>query len=116
MIIVLSLAVILFEIWYVAAFLVAYVRLSESRLLLLVGQGMMILLAFAYITYASALGKPLNAIVAFAPLVLSMVAMWIWQRVAPGLTRFAQSYPRGFIDVLRFRRPVTNLKRRVRTK
>ncbi|NNJ12641.1 hypothetical protein EKD04_020140 [Chloroflexales bacterium ZM16-3] len=116
MLVSLTLVVILFEIWYVSAFLAAYMRLRESRLLLLVGQGMMILLAFAYIAYASLGGQPINPIIALAPLVLSMVALGIWRAVAGSVPRFAQSYPRGFIDVLLFRRPASNLKRRVRTK
>jgi hypothetical protein len=112
----LTLVVILFEIWYISAFLAAYMRLRESRLLLLVGQGMMILLAFAYIAYASLGGQPINPIIAFAPLVVSMVTLGIWWAIAGSVPRFAQSYPRGFIDVLLFRRPASNLKRRVRTK
>jgi hypothetical protein len=113
----LTLVVILFEVWYVVAFLAAYLRLREPQLLLLVGQGMMILLSFCYIAYASILDLTLNPLIALAPLVVAMVALGIWRARAARLPRFAQSYPRGFIDVLLFRRPRTaDLKRRVRTK
>ncbi|WP_129633474.1 hypothetical protein [Candidatus Oscillochloris fontis] len=113
----LAFMVILFEIWYVAAFITAYLRLNESRLLLLVGQGLMILLAFLYILYADRNQLQVNPLIALAPLLVAMIAMGLWRVLAPKLPRFHQSYPRGFVDVLLFRRPqLTNLKRRVRTK
>ncbi len=107
---------ILFEIWYVAAFLAAYARLREPRVLLLVGQGLLILLSFSYIAYTLFGERPLNLIIAVAPLVLSLAALGVWRSSAGSVSRFAPSYPRGFIDVLLFRRPAANLKRRVRTK
>jgi hypothetical protein len=39
-----------------------------------------------------------------------------WRRVPAGLMQFLKSYPRGTVDVLAFRRPAADLKRRVRTK
>lgn len=108
--------VIVFEIWYIGAFLVAYVRLHESRLLLLVGQGIMILFSFSYMAYAAFGAISINLIIVLLPLLLSMIMLVTWRAVVDSVPRFAQSYPRGFIDVLLFRKPASNLKRRVRTK
>ncbi len=113
----LAFIVILFEIWYVAAFVTAYLRLNESRLLLLVGQGLMIMLAFLYIAYAARNQLQVNPLIALAPLLVAMIALGMWRVMATKLPRFHQSYPRGFVDVLLFRQPqATDLKRRVRTK
>jgi hypothetical protein len=112
----LAMLVILFEIWYVTAFLSAYAQLRDRLLLLLVGQGLAMIAAFGYLVYCVATGGQFSPVLVMALLLISLVLLLIWRGNAAKLTRFNQSYPRGFVDVLFFRKPIFDLKRRVRTK
>ncbi|WP_245863519.1 hypothetical protein [Candidatus Viridilinea mediisalina] len=114
--VVLIVFVILFELWYAAAFLYAYNQLGERSLLLPVGQAMLMLLAFAYLTLAVIYSAPANPLIVFGLLIGAMVVSLYWRRLPNGLPLFLRSYPRGTLDALAFRRPTTDLKRRVRTK
>lgn len=112
----LTIFVILFEIWYVVAFLVAYGQLRERAVLLPVGQGLALLAAFGYVAYASAAGLALNGPLMLGILIVAMGFSILWRRGLAKLPQFFKSYPRGTIDVMSFRRPAADLKRRVRTK
>jgi hypothetical protein len=108
--------VILFELWYAAGFLYAYSQLRERSLLLPVLQALLMLLAFAYLTLAVINGASANPLIVFGLLIGAMVVSLYWRRIPSGLNLFLRSYPRGTLDVLAFRRPASDLKRRVRTK
>lgn len=113
----LMLGFMLLDAWYVVAFLVAAIRLHEARLLLLAAQGGMIFISFSYIAYTLLGQLSFNPVIALVPLIFSIITLGIWWLAVPSLSRFVQGYPRGFVDVLLFRRPrLTDLKRRVRTK
>lgn len=114
--IVLIVFVILFELWYAAAFLFAYSQLRERSLLLPVIQALLMLGAFAYLSLAVLNGWSANPLIVFGLLIAAMVVSVYWRRIPSGLPLFLRSYPRGTLDVLAFRRPATDLKRRVRTK
>lgn len=108
--------VIVFELWYAAAFLYAYMQLRERPLLLPVLQALMMLGAFTYLSLAVMNGWSANPLVVFGLLIGAMLVSVYWRRLPSGLPQFLRSYPRGTLDVLAFRRPATDLKRRVRTK
>jgi hypothetical protein len=108
--------VILFEIWYAAAFLSAYFQTRERFLLFPFAQALLLLAAFAYIAFVFSTGQGMNSVIILALLVIALVFSMIWRRNPEAIQRFVRSYPRGTIDVLQFRRPAADLKRRVRTK
>jgi len=108
--------VILFEIWYVVAFLVAFNQLRERAMLFPVGQGLSLLAAFGYVAAVGVRGDSLNGLLMLGLLLLAMVFSLLWRRGLARTPQFFRSYPRGTIDVLSFRRPAADLKRRVRTK
>ena len=112
----LTIAVVLFELWYAAAFLNAYTHTKERLLLLMVGQALLMLAAFAYLGLALLNGWQANGLLVVGLLVAAMLLSLIWRRHPAGLAQSLKSYPRGTLDVLAFRRPVIDLKRRVRTK
>ncbi|NTU81765.1 MAG: hypothetical protein HGA45_20700 [Chloroflexales bacterium] len=112
----LTVAVVAFELWYAVAFLVAYGHIREQMLLLPMAQALMMLAAFAYIGVAVINGWLINSIIVLGLLIGALVISLYWRRAPAGLAQFLRSYPRGTLDVLAFRRPVADLKRRVRTK
>lgn len=112
----LTIFVILFEIWYVVAFLAAYGQLRERAVLFPVGQGLALLAAFGYVAYAGAQDQPLSPPVMLGLLILAMAFSLLWRRGLSKTPQFFKRYPRGTIDVMSFRRPAADLKRRVRTK
>lgn len=114
--IVLTAAVVAFELWYAAAFLVAYLQTRESMLLLPMAQALLMLAAFAYIGLGMVFGWQVHLILVLAPLIGAMVVSLYWRRAPGGLMQSLKSYPRGTLDILAFRRPAADLKRRVRTK
>lgn len=112
----LTIFIILFEIWYVVAFVVAYNQLRERALFWPMAQGLALLAAFGYVAFAGARGLDLNGPLLLAMLVLAMAFSLLWRRGLAQTPQFFKSYPRGTIDVMSFRRPAADLKRRVRTK
>jgi hypothetical protein len=112
----LTFGVVLFELWYAAAFLNAYAQTRERLLLLMVGQALLMLAAFAYLGLAILNGWQANGLIVVALLVGAMLLSFLWRRHPAGLAQSLKSYPRGTLDVLAFRRPAIDLKRRVRTK
>ncbi|MFQ3662101.1 MAG: hypothetical protein SNJ69_06865 [Chloroflexaceae bacterium] len=110
------LVVILIEVWYAFAFVYAYVQLRERMLLLPALQALLMLGVFGYLAYSLNSGQPASLFVVM-PLLLGVLAISIfWRRSPAGLAQFTKSYPRGTLDVLSFRKPAADLKRRVRTK
>jgi hypothetical protein len=112
----LTIFVILFEIWYVAAFAAAYNQLRQRALLWPIAQGLALLAAFVYVIVASLRDLPLNGLVMLVLLLLALVCALAWRRGLAQTPQFFKSYPHGTADVLLFRRPAVDLKRRVRTK
>lgn len=106
--------IILFEIWYLIAFLVAFTLMRDRMLLWQVGHALLLLIALAYIFFAGA--GSANPIIVFGTLIASMVCSLIWRGNKSNMARFLKHYPRGTVDVLLLRKPVVDLKRRVRTK
>lgn len=109
-------AVALFQIWYAAAFLYAYGQTRERTVLLMVGQALLMLGAFLYLGLALINGWAANVFVVVIMLIGAMLLSLIWRRHPQGLPSLLRQYPRGSLDVLAFRRPAADLKRRVRTK
>lgn len=114
--IVLTLVVVVFELWYAAAFLIAYWNTRERMLLLPVTQALLMLAAFAYIGLAMINSWMISPYLVVTLLIGAMGISLYWRRTPGGLMQFLKSYPRGTLDVLAFRRPAADLKRRVRTK
>lgn len=111
----LTIFMILFEIWYGGAYLYAYLQTRERVLWLQVVQAVALIALFVYIALTMAGGGQLNGLVLIAMLAIALALNLLWRQGVRS-TQLAQSYPRGMLDVLAFRRPVANLKRRVRTK
>ena len=112
----LAVAVLLFEFWYATAFFVAYSQTREPMLLLMVGQAALMLVAFVYLGLTLVYGWTVNPILVVLLLVGAMALSLTWRRHPAGLAQSLRSYPRGTLDVLSFRRPAVDLKRRVRSK
>jgi hypothetical protein len=113
---VLAIFVILVEVWYAVAFYVAYLQLRDRMVLLPMLQALLMLAAFAYIVVALLNQWPISLVVVVGLLIAAMLVSLYWRRSPGGLAALLRSFPRGTIDVLSFRRPAVDLKRRVRTK
>lgn len=109
-------AVALFELWYAAAFFYAYLQVRERLLLLPVLQAILMLIAFVYLGAALANGWSANPVIVLGLLVVAIGISLYWRRSPAGVAQLLRGYPRGTADVLSFRRPAVDLKRRVRTK
>jgi hypothetical protein len=114
--IVLTLVVILVEVWYAVAFYVAYLQLRDRMLLFPMSQALLMLAAFVYLGICLLNSWSINLFVVVAFLIAAMLVSLYWRRSPVGLPVLLRSYPRGTLDVLSFRRPAVDLKRRVRTK
>jgi hypothetical protein len=108
--------VILFEIWYGIAYITAFVHVRENAILLQVGQAVLMMGVFVYLLATLSTQQPISQFLVLGLLLATMIMQVAWRRLIPSLTRYGQSYPRGLIDVLSFRRRQVDLKRRVRTK
>lgn len=109
----LLLMMILLSVWYVIAYLVAFVHLRERMLFLPMVQWILVGVGLGSIVLNN--GTPVLVWV-MTPLLIGLALAGIWRRHPRGLALVLRSYPRGTLDVLSFRRPVIDLKRRVRTK
>ncbi|OAN45955.1 MULTISPECIES: hypothetical protein [Chloroflexus] len=109
----LLLMMILLSVWYVIAYLVAFVHLRERMLFLPMAQWILVGVGLGSIVLNN--GTPVLVWV-MTPLLIGLALAGIWRRHPRGLALILRSYPRGTLDVLSFRRPVIDLKRRVRTK
>ncbi len=113
----LTLVVVLFELWYAAAFLAAFMLTRDRALLLQLTQALLMLAGFGYLLITNGTGAGFNMFVFAMLLIGAMLTSVFWRRAPGNLQRLLRSYPRGTVDVLLFRRPKTaDLKRRVRTK
>lgn len=74
------------------------------------------LAVFGYLAYALSSGQPASIVVVMPLLLGTLLIAIYWRRSPSGMAQFIRRYPRGTLDVLAFRKPVTDLKRRVRTK
>lgn len=111
----LTVFVVLFEIWFAIAYLYAFRQVGERVLLLPVIQAIALALLFTYIAFIALQEQSMNGFVSFPLLIVAMVALLLWRRRG-GIRALVRRYPRGMLDVLLFRRPAVDLKRRVRTK
>jgi hypothetical protein len=111
-----AVAVALFQLWYAAAFIFAYAQTRQPALFLMVAQALLMLAAFVYLGLALAYSWAANTVLVAVLLVGAMAMSLIWRRHPAGLPSVLKQYPRGTMDVLAFRRPAADLKRRVRTK
>lgn len=108
-----ALMVGLFELWWAIGYAYAYRQVRAPLLLAQMAVGL------AYVAFVVAIGAMLLANQQLAPgiaiafLVVVGVALVAW-RLLGGPALQARHYPRGWRDVLAFRRPAVDLKRRVR--
>ncbi|GIV91145.1 MAG: hypothetical protein KatS3mg055_3663 [Chloroflexus sp.] len=106
-------AMILLSGWYVVAYLVALYHLRERMLLVAAVQWLLVGIGLGSIILNN--GTPVLVWV-MTPMLIGLALAGIWRRHPRGLALVLRSYPRGTLDILIFRRPVSDLKRRVRTK
>jgi hypothetical protein len=104
---------ILVSVWYMVAYTVAFFHIRERMLLLPVVQWLLVGIGLGSIVINN--GTPVLVWV-MTPLLIGLALAGIWRRHPRGLALVLRSYPRGTLDILSFRRPVLDLKRRVRTK
>lgn len=112
---ILTALVFLFQLWWLTAHLVAYRQTNENAYLLQVFQGGAFALLFGYTTIAFFNNQALNLPISGLLLIGGLIASILW-RNRGGTQLMAQHYPRGLRDLLGFRRPAVDLKRRVRSK
>jgi hypothetical protein len=112
---ILTALIFLFQLWWLAAHLIAYRQSSESTYLLQVFQGGAFALLFGYTTIAFFNNQALNLLISGLLLIAGMISSILW-RSRGGTQLMARHYPRGLRDLLGFRRPAADLKRRVRSK
>lgn len=112
---VLTILMTLFQIWWGSAYLYAYRQTQERLLLLQVVQGFAFAFLFGSAAFAIVNNRPVSNPLSTALLGVGLITFLIW-RFRGGIRWLFQRYPRGMFDVLLFRRPVVNLKRRVRSK
>ncbi len=104
---------ILVSVWYMVAYTVAFFHIRERMLLLPVVQWLLVGIGLGSIVINN--GTPVLVWV-MTPILIGLALAGIWRRHPRGLALVLRSYPRGTLDILSFRRPVLDLKRRVRTK
>jgi hypothetical protein len=110
-----SLLLGLFELWWAAAFIHAYRQLREPVLLVQAGAGLAYVLFLLVVLAAILANQPLNRFMPLGLLAAILLASFLWRRMG-GRELMAQRYPRRWRDVLAFRRPAVDLKRRIRTR
>ena len=115
LLLVVTITMTLFQIWWGSAYLYAYRQTRERLLLLQVVQGFAFALLFGSAAFAILNNQPVSNPLSTALLVVGLITFVIW-RFRGGIRWLFQRYPRGMFDVLLFRKPTVNLKRRVRSK
>jgi hypothetical protein len=112
---ILTALIFLFQLWWLAAHLVAYRQTNESLYLFQVFQGGAFALLFGYATIVFFNNHVLNLPISGLLLIAGLIPSILW-RNRGGTQTMARHYPRGLRDLLGFRRPAADLKRRVRSK
>lgn len=112
---VVSVMMVLVELWWVAAFVQAYRQVRDRRLLLQVAQGLLLLLFFALLAINAYAGQAGFTAVQIGALLLSLVFAGLW-RTTGGPELLRDRYLNRLADVLRFRRPSVDMRRRVRSR
>ncbi len=115
LLLVLAIFMSLFQIWWGSAYWYAYRQTRERLLLLQVVQGGAFTVLFGTAAFAILNNQPVSNPLSAALLAVGLITFLIW-RVQGGVRWLFQRYPRGMFDVLLFRKPTVNLKRRVRSK
>lgn len=105
----------LFQLWWSGAYLYAYLQTREGLFLVQVAQGIIFAIFFIYATIGALNQHLANGFIGPALLLIGVVTFIIW-RVRGGIKMQFERYHRGTLDVLSFRKPSVNLKRRVRSK
>jgi Kef-type K+ transport system membrane component KefB len=105
----------LFQIWWTTAYLYAYSQTRERLFLVQVVQGVAFAVLFIHATIAAVYQQQINGLLGSGMLIIGVVTFIIW-RVRGGIKLQFQRYHRGMFDVLFFRKPAVDLKRRVRSK
>ncbi len=111
--IVVAILVTLFQFWWSSAYLYAYSQVRESILLFQVVQGVSIGMLFLTISVAMLTGQSMNRLISGVLLLLGLVMGIMWRKRG-GIDKLFEYYPRAIIDVLLFRKPKVDYKRRVR--
>lgn len=115
MLTVMTVLIALFGLWWAVSYLYAYRQLRERLYLLQVGQGLVFMLMFTYITVTQLNQQTLNSLLVGLLILMAFGAGFVW-RSRGGARTLIQHYPRGMIDVLMFRKPAVDFKRRIRGK
>jgi hypothetical protein len=115
LIIAMALLLTLFQLWWAAAYWHAYRQLRAPVLLVQVAQGLVYTIFFIVVLVVFASGSAVNRLSVFVLMVLVIITTVAW-RMMGGPALLASNYPRGSRDLLAFRRPAVDLKRRVRGK
>jgi signal transduction histidine kinase len=111
----LTMLMIVFELWYGVAYGYAYLQTRQPLLWFQVAQAVFLIALLGYITFTIANAGQINLLIIIALMVIALAFNLLWRQGVRS-TNLAQSYPRGIVDILGFRRPAADLKRRVRSK
>jgi hypothetical protein len=103
----------LFQMWWSVAYVYAYSQIREAALLLQVVQGVMFGMLFVTITISLLTGQDTVNIISGTLLIVGLAMGFLWRRRG-GVDLLFDYYPRAMLDVLLFRKPKVDLKRRVR--
>lgn len=112
---VVALLVTMFQFWWSSAYLYAYSQLREVVLLFQVVQGVAMGVLFLTISVSMLTGQELNWMISGALLLLGLLMGMMWRKRG-GVEKLFEHYPRAMLDVLLFRKPKVDYKRRVRGK
>lgn len=115
MLTVLTVLVSVFGLWWAVAYVYAYRQVRDRLFFLQIGQGLSFALMFSYITVVRINEQPLNGLFVGVLILMALAAGFVW-RSRGGAEVLIQRYPRGMLDVLSFRKPTADLRRRVRGK
>ena len=110
-----ALMVGLFELWWAIGYANAYRNVRAPAMLAQMTVGLSYVAFVLAIAATIFTGQVATQTIAVAFLVIVGIALVVW-RLLGGPALQARHYPRGWRDVLAFRRPTVDLRRRVRGK
>jgi hypothetical protein len=105
--------VALFQVWWSLSYLYAYSQTRETIMLTQIVQGVAIGVLFVSITINLLTGQKVVGVTSGLLLLLSVGMTVLWRRQG-GIDRLFEYYPGAIVDVLLFRKPKVDLKRKVR--